>query len=113
MEPTIPQSLGSVTGIAAATLAPTLATQGFPTNQYRFVNLWVKITAFTSIDVSVYVYHATTGWHLDIAATTLTTGTAGTFMQLETRGAQRVYLRVISVVGGPGTVDVDVEGVTY
>lgn len=107
-----PQPLGSVTGIAAATAAPTLVTEGFPTNDSRFINLWVKITGFGSISVATWVYHTITGWVQDLPPTIIPGANLGQFMEFELRGPQRIYLQVTLVVGA-GTVDVVAEGITY
>jgi len=120
--PVLPQKLGSVAGIAAVTAAPTLATDGFPTNGYRFINFWVKPALFTSVDVTVYLYRPATapatGWVLytDVPLTTVLTANGGGFLQLEPRGAVRIALRINTVVPvAPfvGTVSILAEGMTY
>ncbi len=100
-------------GIAAPTAAPTLATDGFETKGHRFVNLWVSAAGGTSVDVSVYLYNGF-GWVLytDVPTTTMTTANGGGLLQLEVRGAQRVYLRHNSFNGGV-TSGIKAEGVTY
>lgn len=106
--------LGTTTGIAAATAAPTTATQGYETKGHRFVNLWISCAAGTSVDVQVYVYRPMMGWFLytDVPTTTLLTANGGGLLQLELRGASRVYVRHTNFVGGL-TSAVVAEGVTY
>ena len=105
--------IGSTQNIVAATAAPTLATDGFETKGHRFVNLWVSAAGGTSVDVSVYVYNGF-GWILytDVPTTTMSTANGGGILQLELRGAQRVYLRHNSFNGGV-TSGIKAEGVTY
>lgn len=106
--------LGSTSGIVAATAAPTTATQGYETKGHRFVNLWVSCSAGTSVDVSVYIYRIGIGWLLytDVPTTTMLTANGGGILQLELRGAQRVYLRHNSFNGGV-TSGIVAEGITY
>lgn len=115
--PCLPQALGSEIGLTGVTALPTLATEGFPTNNSRYVNLWVSITGFDSITVTMYLYHPQIGWVLDLSTTTLLKTSGGQLMEFDVRGAPRIYLRITSVVLVPpfvaGTVDVIAEGVTY
>jgi hypothetical protein len=91
-----------------------VATDGFGTNNFRFINFWVELVGFTSIDVTVYVYHPDVGWVLytDVPTTTLLTANGGGFIQVETRGVPRVAMKINAVVGA-GTADIIAEGMTY
>lgn len=106
--------LGATTGIVAATAAPTLATDGYETKGHRFVNLWVSCSGGTSVDVTVYIYTTGIGWILytDVPSTNFSTANGGGILQLELRGAQRVYLRHNTFTGGV-TSAIRAEGVTY
>ena len=117
---TPPQYLGKTTGIIAGTSAPSTATDGFDALQMRFVNAWVRLTNGTSCDVSVYLYNSAPGalqggWYLytDVPTTTITTTNGGGVFQIETRGAQRVYVRLQSFVGANATADIILYGVNY
>lgn len=106
--------IGSTQNIALATAAPTLATDGYATKGHRFINLWVSCSGGTSVDVSVYVYRQYMGWILytDVPTTTMLTANGGGLLQLELRGAERVYLRHVSFNGGV-TSGILAEAVTY
>lgn len=106
--------LGQTSAIIAATGAPTLATQGYETKGHRYINLWVSCSGGTSVDVTVYIYRTGIGWLLytDVPQTTLLTANGGGILQLELRGAQRVYVRHNSFNGGV-TSGIVAEGVTY
>lgn len=114
----VPQELGTVTGIVAAMPAPTLDSQGVATNGARFVNVWVGMVGGTSAIFQVFLYRTGQGWtyYGDVPATTVLTtyvaGGSGGLFQLETRGAERVYGQLTSLVGGP-TCSLLYEGVTY
>lgn len=111
-----PTQIGKLTGINAATAAPTQtdATAGFDTQSQRFVNIWYLLVGGTSVDTTVYLYRTGIGWILytDVPQLTLSTSNAGGVIQIETRGAERVYVRLLNFVGPP-TVDVILESVTY
>lgn len=111
-----PTQIGSLTGINASTSAPTQndATAGFDTQSQRFVNVWYRLTGGTSADTTVYLYRTGIGWILytDVPQLTLTTANFGGVVQVETRGAERIYVRLQNFVGPP-TVDVILESVTY
>lgn len=113
--PGAPAALGSATGIIAATGAPSLATDGYATLGNRFVNVWVDMAGGTSCDVQVYLYRTTVGWILytDVPTTTVLTANGGGLFQLEPRGAERIYVRLINFVGGGATAGIFVDGVTY
>jgi hypothetical protein len=98
-----PITLGSATGIAAATAAPTVIADGFPTYNCRFVDLRIKITGGTSANFTVYLWDdLAANWILytDVPETTLLTANAGGVIQIEPRTADRVYVRCTSVSGG-------------
>lgn len=109
-----PLVLGSVTGLAAANGTPSAATAGFATAGSRFINLWYNMSGGTSVTTRVWLYRELVGWILytDIPTTTLLTANGGGIIQVETRGAQRIYAEVITFVGPP-TVGIYFDGVTY
>lgn len=112
--PTSPEVLGTST-FTNTSSAPSAATDGFPTNNHRFVNVWLKLVEFTSADLTIYLYSSqNTNWMLytDVPQTTFTTANGGGVLQLETRGASRIYARVPSVSGN-GTGSFSFEGLTY
>lgn len=109
----IPYEVGTFS-TAAANGTPTLASQGQETQLARYVNVWYKLTGGTSVTTRIWLYRDVIGWILytDIPTTTILTANGGGILQIETRGAQRVYVELITFVGPP-TVNVRVDVVTY
>ena len=91
------------------------ATLGFDTQYLRFVNTWVKLTNGTSFDVLFYVYNSASQWmlYVDVPQTTVTTANGGGFFQLEMRGIERFYCRVLNPVGANVTANLLIQGVSY
>ena len=112
--PQVPQLLGSSSGITSANGTPSGASAGFATSYQRFLNIWVGLTGGTSVDVQFWVWRTGIGWvlYVDVPQTTVTTANTGGFFQLEMRGAERIYVQLLNLVGPP-TCQIFVEGVTY
>ena len=112
----IPTILDGAKVAAAATSAPTLASDGWDTNRLRFVNLYLHLTgpAGVTATVSVWIYHPIAGWFLytDVPQTTLYLANNGGFFQLELRGVERVYVQVNAITAG-ATLTMRAEGVSY
>jgi len=110
-----PVILGSATGIAAANGTPSGATAGFATGGQRYINVWYSMSAgSTSVTTRIWLYRELIGWVLytDIPTTTILTANQGGVIQLESRGAQRIYIELITFTGSP-TVGIYVDGVSY
>lgn len=113
------QYLGQAAGIVAATAAPTLPTDGFDTFSMRFVNIWLALSGGTSADIVVWLYRASPDgsiaqWVLytDVPQTTYLTANGGGVMQLELRGAERIYIQFPNVTVGT-TASYHMYGVNY
>ena len=108
------EAIGTAAGVATTTAAPSTATDGIDTKQHRFVNCWIKLVGGTSANFTVYLYRSAIGWiqYTDVPETTLTTANGGGVIQIEPRGADRVYVRCTSVTGPP-THSMAFYGSTY
>lgn len=109
----IPQEIGNFQ-TNAANGSPGGANAGFDPQLSRFVNVWYKLAGGTSVTTRIWLYRDTIGWILytDIPTTTMLTANGGGIIQVETRGAQRVYVELVTFVGPP-TVTVFADAVTY
>lgn len=112
--PQTPQQLGTINNITVANSTPSGASAGFATDYQRFVNVWLGLTGGTSVDVVVWVWRTNAGWinYVDVPQTTVLTTNGGGFFQFELRGAERVYIQLLNLVGPP-SCSLIVEGVTY
>ena len=120
--PALPQQLGAIYSITAANSTPSLATDGFATNNHRFINIWVSQNASISLTTSTitatfWLYKTGIGWirYTDIEPIrTWGLGTQGGFVtSLEPRGSvERVYIQLSNFVEVQN-IQILVEGVTY
>ena len=108
-----PQQLGTFT-TNAANGTPSGATAGSFTQAARFVNVWYDLTGGTSCTTRIWLFRHTVQWVLytDIPTTTILTANGGGLLQIETRGAERVYVEIVAVTGPP-TIAVYIDGVNY
>lgn len=116
--PQKPEQLGFVGRITSANGAPTLATQGFATNNHRFVNVWAGVLAANATDAYVttfWVYKTGIGWvvYTDVEPVFVRSLQANAVHSLELRGGvERIYVQLSSFAGTP-SVALLVEGITY
>ena len=111
-----PQELGSFTVGAVNMAAPSAATDGYATNGARYVNLWMQATGGRYL-LYTYLYRTGIGW---VRYTELpfymgvTSDTNGLLIELEVRGAERIYARRVGTApSNTGTAIALLEGFTY
>lgn len=120
--PVLPQQLGILYNVTAANAVPTLPTDGFPTNNHRFLNIWVSQNASVNLTTSTvtatfWVYKTGIGWvrYTDIEPIRAWGwgSQAGFVTGMEPRGSvDRVYIQLSNFVEVQN-IQVLVEGVTY
>lgn len=120
--PALPQQLGAIYSITAANSTPSLATDGFATNNHRFINVWLSQNASinlatSSVTATFWLYKTGIGWirYTDIEPIrTYGLGTQPGFVtSLEPRGSvDRVYIQLSNFVEVQN-IQILVEGVTY
>ena len=110
-----PQELGDFSTSANMT-APTADTDGYATYGARYVNLWMQASGGRYL-LYLYLYRTGIGWvqYSDLPFRfSMTSDTNGLLVEVETRGAERVYTRRVGVAPyNVGTANVRLEGFTY
>lgn len=116
--PQKPEQLGFTGRITAANGAPTLPTDGFATNNHRFINVWAGVLVANTTDAyttTFWVYKTGIGWvvYTDVEPIFVRSLQANAVHSLELRGsAERIYVQLSGFTGTP-SVALLVEGVTY
>lgn len=115
--PLCPQELGSFT-TAAQTVAPTTDTEGYATFGARYVNVWAQASgAIPKWFPYVFVYRTGIGWvrfQEQPKVLNALTATNGLLLEIEIRGAERIYVRRVGTGATNGaTATVMIEGFSY
>lgn len=121
----MPQPLGTYSNVKSNNytypLSSTLTTtDGFATNNHRFLNVWISLTGpatETCRMITFFLYNARHGlWAAYRDAPSiqnLTVDNGGMFLQVETRGADRVFISLGSFTSTSDVATYTIEGVTY